>query len=149
MPKEPNMSAEANKQIVRRYFERVVNGLDRAVAEELVAPDLVFTSPYTPVPVRDRESFLGMLTAVHQALAGFQLVDHAMLAEGDLVASRWTVHGAHADHLGPFAPTGKKLEISGLSIYRIEGGRIVEGWVQDDTMPLLARNAAQPAAATA
>jgi predicted ester cyclase len=136
------MSAEENKQLVRLYLDQVVNRVDRAAAERLVAPDLVFTSPYTPEPARDRETFLGMLDAVHAGIAGFKLVEHAMLAEGDLVASRWTVYGRHEGSIGPFPPTGKRLEIPGISIYRIANGRIVEGWVQDETMTLLARNAA-------
>ena len=145
------MPAPDTKALVRRYFDRVVNQVDRAAAEVLVAPDLVFTSPYTPEPVRDRDSFLGMLEAVHAALHGFKLVDHDLIAEGDRVASRWTVYGTHQGQLGPFAPTGQRLAISGLSIYRIADGKIVEGWVQDDTMQLLAAAAAPgqaPAAAS-
>jgi steroid delta-isomerase-like uncharacterized protein len=136
------MSAAENREIVRRYLEQVVNKVDRAAAEELVAADLVFASPYTPAPTHDRESFLGMLEAVHAALPDFKLVDHALIAEGDLVAGRWTVYGTHQGQLGPFAPTGKRLEISGISIYQIVDGKIVHGWVQDDTMMLLAANAA-------
>jgi steroid delta-isomerase-like uncharacterized protein len=137
------MSTEQNKTLIRRYFEQVVNQVDRAAAEELVAPNLVFNSPYTPQPVRDRESFLQMLTAVHAALEGFNLVDHDILADGDRVASRWTVYGTHNSQLGGMPPSGKKLTISGLSIYRIENGKIVEGWVQDDIMQQLAA-ASQP-----
>lgn len=136
------MSIDANKALVRRYLDRVVNHVDRAAAEQLVAPDLIFTSPYTPVPARDRASFLGMLDAIHAALPDFNLVENALIAEGDLVAGRWTVSGTHQGQIGPFEPTGKKLAISGLSIYRIADGRIVEGWVQDDTMTLLAAHAA-------
>lgn len=128
--------------LLHRYFEEVVNHVDRTAAEQLVAPDLVFSSPYTPTPTHDRESFLDMLAAVHAALPDFRLVDHATIAQGDLVASRWTVYGTHLGRLGPFAPTGKRLEISGLSMYRIAEGKIVEGWVQDDTLQLLAANAA-------
>jgi predicted ester cyclase len=139
------MASEENKAIVRRYLENVVNKIDRHVAQQVVAADLVFNSPYTPGPTRDRDSFLGMLTAVHAALPDFKLVEHAVVAEGDLVASRWTVYGTHAGQLGPFPPTGRRLEISGLSIYRVADGRVVEGWVQDDTMTLLAANASQAA----
>jgi predicted ester cyclase len=135
------MSVEQNKALVSEYFEKVVNRVDRAAAQRLVAPGLVFNSPYTPEPTRDRASFLGMLDAVHAAFPDFRLVDHAMVAEGDLVASRWTVHGTHRGQLGPFAPTEKPVAISGLSIYRVADGRIVEGWVQDDTMTLLAQAA--------
>jgi steroid delta-isomerase-like uncharacterized protein len=142
------MSTEQAKALIRRYFEQVVNRVDRAAAEELVAPNLVFNSPYTPQPTHDRESFLQMLTAVHAAFPDFNLMDHDLIAEGDRVASRWTVYGTHKGELAGVAPSGKKLAISGLSIYRIENGKIVEGWVQDDTMQQLAA-ASQSARATA
>jgi steroid delta-isomerase-like uncharacterized protein len=141
------MSVEVHKAIVRRYLDQVVNKVDAAAARELVAENLVFHSPYTPEPTRDRESFLGMLTAIHTALPDFRLVEHAVLAEGDLVASRWTVVGTHAGPIGPFAPTNRRLEISGISIYRIADGKIAEGWVEDKTMELLFLNAAQAAPA--
>ena len=140
---------EENKALLRRYFERVVNAVDPDAAAQLVAPDLVFHSPYTPEPTRDRESFLGMLNAVHAAFPDFNLVDHDMLAEGDLVASRWSVHGTHSGPLGPFAPTGQRHEITGISIYRIQEGKIIEGWVQDDTLTLLAQAAQAAQAAEA
>jgi predicted ester cyclase len=76
-----------------------------------------------------------------------QPMEHALIAEGDLVAGRWTVYGIHQGPIGPFPPTGKWLEISGLSIFRVANGRIVEGWVEDSIMLLLARNAAEAEAA--
>ena len=132
------MSTEQNKTLIRRYFEQVVNQVDRAAADELVAPNLVFNSPYTPQPTQDRESFLQMLTAVHAAFPDFNLVDHDLIAEGDQVASRWTVYGTHEGELAGMPPSGKRVAITGLSIYRIANGKIVEGWVQDDTMQQLA-----------
>ena len=131
------MSTEQNKILVRRYFEQVVNRVDRAAADELVAPNLVFNSPYTPQPTQDRESFLQMLTAVHAAFPDFNLVDHDLIAEGDQIASRWTVYGTHDGELAGMPPSRKKVAITGLSIYRIANGKIVEGWVQDDTIQQL------------
>ncbi len=142
------MSIEENKALVRRYFAEVVNRVDPVAAERLVASDLVFNSPYTPEPTRDRESFLGMLRAVHAAIPDFHLEDHVLLAEGDLVASRWTVHGTHLGQLGPFAPTGEPLAITGLSIYRVAGGRIAEGWIEDRTMEVMAVRAGRGSPAT-
>jgi predicted ester cyclase len=70
------------------------------------------------------------------------LADHDLIAEEDRVASRWTVSGTHRGELAGAAPTGRKLAISGLSIYRIAGGKLAEGWVQDDTMQQLGAAAA-------
>lgn len=134
------VSTEQNKALARRYFDRVVNNLDRAAAAELVAPELVFHSPYAPT-LRDRDSFMGMLEAVHTALRGFKLVEHEIMAEGALVATRWMVHATHEGELGGMPPSGQKVEVSGLSIYRIANGKIVEGWVQDDIVQALMRSA--------
>lgn len=136
------MSPDQAKSLVRQYFEQVVNRVDRSAAAELVAADLVFHSPYTPQPTRDRESFLGMLDAVHAAIEGFRLVEHDVVAEGDRVATRWTVTGTHKGELGGIPPSGRPLSISGLSIYRIADGHIAEGWVQDDIVQALGRAAA-------
>jgi steroid delta-isomerase-like uncharacterized protein len=135
------MSPDQAKSLVRQYFEQVVNRVDRSAATELVAADLVFHSPYTPQPTRDRESFLGMLDVVHAAIDGFLLVEHDVVAEGDRVATRWTVTGTHKGELAGMPPSGRPLSISGLSIYRIADGRIAEGWVQDDIVQALGRAA--------
>lgn len=140
------MSTQPNEALVRRYLEEVVNRVDPAAAEQLVAPDLVFHSPYTPQPTRDRDSFLGMLRAVHAAFPDFHLVEHDLFGSGDRVATRWTVYGHHQGELAGVPPTGRRFAISGISIYRVANGRIAEGWVQDDTMQLLASAAAAAAA---
>jgi hypothetical protein len=57
------MSTEHNKGLVRWYLDHVVGGGDARVAEQLVAPGLVFTSPYTPEPARGRPAFLQMTLA--------------------------------------------------------------------------------------
>src|SRR5262245_14326620 len=108
------MSSSAdNRSLVRRYFQEIVNNVNTVAAEQVVSPSLVLHSPYTPQPTRDRESFIGMLQAVHAAFPDFDLVDHDTIAEGDRVATRWTVHGTHLGELAGIAPTGRKLAISG------------------------------------
>jgi steroid delta-isomerase-like uncharacterized protein len=139
------MSAEQNKAIVRRYFEQVVNGNDRAAAEQLVAPDLVFTSPYTPAPTRDRASFLGMIGMLHAAFPDLTLVERDAVAEGDRVATRWTVSGTHRGEFMGLPATGRRFTITGMSIYRVAGGKIVEGWVNDDSLGMLQQLGALPA----
>jgi predicted ester cyclase len=60
-----------------------------------------------------------------------------MIAEGDRVVLRWTDGGTHR---GPFmgvAPTGKHVTITGIDIYRIVDGRIVDFWCSEDVLGLL------------
>ena len=51
------MSLQANKAIVGRYLAELVSKGDLSVAVDLLAPNLIFTSPYTPAPTRDRDTF--------------------------------------------------------------------------------------------
>lgn len=73
------------KAVVREYLERVVSGGDLDRADELVAEDLVSTSPYTPEPTRDRAGFKAMIGGLHAAFPDLRLVEQETIAEGDLV----------------------------------------------------------------
>lgn len=58
-----------------------------------------------------------------------------LVAEGDKVVVSWTAHGTHLGELdhpafGRVAPTGKQLTVSGISIHRVAGGKLVEGLVE-------------------
>jgi predicted ester cyclase len=69
-----------------------------------------------------------------------------IVEQGDKVVARWTSTMTHkGDFLG-FAPSGKKATITGTSIQRISGGKIVEGWDNWDQLGLLVQIGAVPAA---
>jgi predicted ester cyclase len=68
-------------------------------------------------------------------LADVHSTTEDMVAEGDKVAIRWTWRGTHnkGEHIG-VTPTGKQAMITGISILRIAGGKIVEEWGEMDTL---------------
>jgi len=138
------MDSARNREIVRRYLDRVVSRGDLAAADELLAPTLIFTSPYTAEPCRGLAAFTAMIAGLRAAFPDLRIEEHDMITEGDRVATRWTASGTHR---GPFAglpPTGRRFTISGMSIYRLAGGRIVEGWVNDDSLGMLRQLGALP-----
>jgi len=59
------------------------------------------------------------------------------ITEEDKVAVRWTATGTHSGDFRGIPPTGKPINIAGVAIYRVAGGKIVEGWSQPDTLGLL------------
>ena len=69
-----------------------------------------------------------------------------MIAEGDLVAIRWTPRGTHEGELFGIAPTGKQATVSGITIDRYENGLIIESWTNWDTLGLLQQIGAIPVA---
>jgi predicted ester cyclase len=58
-----------------------------------------------------------------------------VIAEGDKVVTRVTLRGTHQGETEEFGPpTGRQVELKGITISRIEGGRIVEDWDSYDNL---------------
>lgn len=128
------MSPEENKALVSMYLKEVVSEGNVERANEFVAEDLVFTSPYTPEPTRSAGDFKRMIGTLHAVFPDMRLTEEATLCEGDLVASRWTVRGTHRGKFMGAPPSGNRVTITGMSMYRISDGKIAEGWVSDDAL---------------
>jgi predicted ester cyclase len=62
------------------------------------------------------------------------------VAEGDQVATRWIFRGTNTGDFVtpmPIPATGKQVTISGITIARFAGGKVVEDWHQVDTLGML------------
>ena len=59
------------------------------------------------------------------------------IAEGDTVMTRWSGRGTHQGPLMGIPPTGKQSTVTGMSIGRSEGGKIVEVWTEFDLLGVL------------
>jgi len=76
-----------------------------------------------------------MIDGLRASFPDLRIVEHDMLAEDDRVASRWTASGTHTGvPFGAAPASGRRFAISGMSVYRLRDGRIVEGWVNDDNL---------------
>ena len=67
-----------------------------------------------------------------------------LFAEGETVVARWSCRGTHKGELNGIAPTGKQISITGISIARFAGGKMVEGWVNWDALGLMQQLATVP-----
>jgi len=131
-----NVSLEANKSLVRRYYEQMWNRWDLSLVDELIGEGITFRgSP--GVTVRGREGFRDYVLAVRRAFPDFHNRVEELLAEGDKVVARLTYSGTHQGELFGIEPTGRRVSYAGVAIFRIESGRIVEGWVLGDVHGLI------------
>ena len=118
---------EENKALVFRFVDEMLNKQNPAVIDELVAPDFVdhdAPADQDPGPAGVQRT----LRNVQSSLIDFQVHTEDVIAEGDRVVTK---HTAEATHVGPFlgfAPTGKRLRWTAISIYRIAEGKIAERW---------------------
>ena len=125
------MSTEQNKAIARRSIEELWNGRNVEVIDELFAED--YLSP-------DRTSRRTWKEAAIAILAGappdLHITIEDQIAEGDKVVTRWMWSFTHTVPFLGAAPTGKHISWTGISIYRLEGGKIVEDWANMDNLGL-------------
>jgi predicted SnoaL-like aldol condensation-catalyzing enzyme len=119
------MSTEQNKAVVRRFIEEVLNNLDAALVDELLAPDYV--NHMIPGGREGFKQFPTMLRSAFPDLKFHNSIEH-LIAEGDYVVARITFH---------FTNAGKEATGSDLSEYRLANGKIVEDWPPSSTAALL------------
>jgi steroid delta-isomerase-like uncharacterized protein len=142
------MSSEQNKQIVRRAFEEPWKGnLD--VVDELVASDYIGHDPANPEPLRGPEGVKEFISTYMTAFPDARITVEQQLVEGNSVATRWTGRGTHEGELMGIEPTGKQVTVSGLTISRLENGKIVEEYQNWDTFGMMQQLGAVPALARA
>ncbi|HXF97307.1 MAG TPA: ester cyclase [Gaiellaceae bacterium] len=136
------------KEIVRRALEEPwVRGLD--VLDELVSADYIGYDPSQPQPIRGPEGLKANLKQYIDAFSGARITVDDQIAEGDKVATRWTGRGTHTGEIAGIAATGKDVTVTGLTMSRLQGGKIVEEWTTWDTLGMLVQLGAVPAPAQA
>jgi predicted SnoaL-like aldol condensation-catalyzing enzyme len=109
------MFLEENKALVRKGIQ-ALNNKDLTVLDELVAPGYVdHTNPF-----RSGKEIKEFYTEVFKNTPDFHRTIEDMAAEGDKVWARMKMKMTD--------PSGKKLELEVVTIYRIADGKLVESW---------------------
>lgn len=131
------MSTEDNKAKVRRAFEEGWNQGKIAVFDELCASDWIHHDPTQP-HVRTLEDFKRNVSERRNAFPDLHFTMEDMIAEEDKVVVRWMWHGTHTgDCVTPMVrlpATGKQVSVTGITIFRIASGKVVETWNQSDRL---------------
>ena len=130
------MSTEENKALVRRFYEEVFNKKNLAAVDTFVDPQIIEHDlpPGLPAGSEGTRQFIGMYVA---AFPDMHLTVEDIIAEGDEVTARFTIHGTHGGELMGIPPTGKQVTTTGIQIVRVADSRIVENWVNFDALGML------------
>jgi predicted ester cyclase len=137
------MSVEENKTIVRRLLKEIINQRNLALLDEVVASDCVFHGAGGQ-EVSGTEVVKQLLTTFFDAFGNFHVTIEDMVGEGDKVVVRFTESGRHQGEFKGIAPTGKEVTWAEIAIFRLTGGRIVEGWMVEDMLGLMQQLGAIP-----
>lgn len=128
-------TGEANKALVRRFYEEVESAGRLDLIDELFAPDF-FDSGH-PERGEGPESVRAHVVEMRTRFPDLTVTVDQLLADGDWVVARLTSHGTHLGAFAGLAPTGKTVTWSGVALRRIENGRIAEQWTKHDMLAML------------
>ncbi len=135
--------SEANKSLVRRYYEEVMG--DLSGIEEIVADGFVdhhFPPDMPPGPAGVRKFFTEFVGSV---FSDVRIDIDFLLAEGDKVDCHFVLYARHTGPMGDLAPRGNPIRLPAISTFRIAEGKLAEAWEIFDSGSLVAQMQAEPA----
>lgn len=141
------MSPEQNKVVVREAFR----ALDAHDLETLLGKRLAddYQLQFNSMPLMDKNAAAGSFGAFLSAFPDIAHTIEEMIAEGDRVGCRLVVTGTHQADLMGIPPTGRRIEIRSINIFRLRDGLIVDQRINSDGMGMLQQLGVIPAGATA
>src|SRR3712207_1701483 len=119
------MSAEENKTLVRRFFEEAWVKGNAAAVDAFMVPDYVEHPRPSGMPP-SREGLKQLISAYRSAFPDLTLALQDIFGEDEMVAIRWSVRGTHLGDWLDIPPTGNHMSATGITIFRIAGGKVVE-----------------------
>ena len=125
---------EQNKAIARRAFEEILNQGHFKLAEELYAKDFVNHGIHRDASLEEDQA---ALKGWHQAFPDVVIAPEKLIAEDDLVTVYWIARGTNTGTGNGLPATGKKAELSGITIWRIVDGKIKEEWSAFDQLSMM------------
>lgn len=132
-----------NAELVRRLLD-AYEANDAAQLDALLAPD--FVAHGLPPEFGDGPAAMTASAALmHTALADCRCEIDDLLVDDDRVAVRYTTRARHVGELFGAAPSGRSVTLTGMEIYRLLDGRIVEYWGAADMSDLQAASALEGA----
>ncbi|AHM62726.1 cyclase [Flammeovirgaceae bacterium 311] len=122
------MTTEQSRKLIQEYAEAISKDKSDAILDKYMNDD----------------ELKGHIIIFETGLPNYQLVAKDIVAEGNKVVVRGTVEGEHKGDLFGVPPTGKKVKVDGLIMYELADNKIVNHWMQFDTVALMQQIGAMP-----
>ncbi len=123
-------------ELVRRDPEELWTEGDLDVIEEIYAEEFVLHDPAAPDEPRDRDDYRDYVETYREAFPDVEYEVEDVIADGETATLRYTARGTHDGEFLGLEPTGDRVSISGMEMYRVEDGKITEMWTSYDALGL-------------
>jgi predicted ester cyclase len=129
--KENKMSTAENRQVIERYL--------KAISGNAKPPALI--NQY----VADADETLKQhIASAEAAFPRYDFIAEDLIAEGNKVVVRFNLHATHQGNFMGIPATGREINVPGIIIYDLAGGKITAHWMQIDSMAMMQQLGVQP-----
>src|SRR5690606_14611825 len=122
------MTTEQSKKLIKEYISAICKEKSEATIDKYV----------------NDQHLKSHIIIFETGVPGYQFIPQDIIAEGNKVTVRLLVEGEHKGELFGMAPTGRKIRIEGIIIYELDNNKIIDHWMQIDSVALFEQIGAQP-----
>ena len=130
-------TVESNKQIVHKYIDQCWNKGELNRVSEFMAANCRYHDPVFPHLTSGADNMRQHIESTRRAFPDMKFTIDDTIAERDEVVLHWTITGTHKGEFLGMAPTNKRATVTGTSINKIGGAKIVEAWTSWNLMSLM------------
>lgn len=124
------MTTQQSRQLVQEYISAIGKEKSEATLDKFI----------------DDAHLKGHIIVFEVGLPDYQFIAQDIIAEGNKVTVRFILEGEHKGELFGVAPTGRKVKVDGIIIYELANNKIVNHWMQADSVALMQQIGAMPVA---
>jgi steroid delta-isomerase-like uncharacterized protein len=140
MQRSFSRAPEEQRAVIWRFIAAIWHQGQFEAIDEVIAPAYVHHTSHTAGDgaheVHGPDGVRGVVSAWRSAFPDLHFTLEDLVVEGDKVVTRWTCCGTHLGVFRGIAPTGKRVTFTGMTLYRIAQGKIVEQWTVEDGVSL-------------
>lgn len=129
-----NTNQEKNIALIKHLFLDGFSGGHMDVIDEVFHPEFELEHPSLPPGIEGVKTIVKMN---NDAFEGWHFTIHDLICEGDKVVARYTATGIHRNSFMNETPTGKEVQLNGISIYKIKDNQIIKDWYAPDELNFL------------
>ena len=135
-PAQAEPVGDAKAQVMR-FYDEVINQNKLELVEKYFAANLIEHEPMMHPELPVSENFKAAFQELRKGFPDLKFTVEDMLLEGDLVVVRFRMQGTHKGEFMGIGPTGKSIDVPGVDILRLAGGRFVEHWGVMDSLIMM------------
>jgi steroid delta-isomerase-like uncharacterized protein len=125
---------DSTTDLAHRYLDAAWNRMDSDVIDQLAKADLHVYYPLMPEATTDRESFKRTLQVIRAGMPDLHFDLKHVATDGNTVVISWQASGEHSGDMLGFAPTGRTVQWTGLSVVEVSDGRVAKEWGEEDAL---------------